>query len=95
MASTKIFPGTYNRSSQPSLLPKNVWMGLTTEVLNNSDGSVRIRLHVDTGNGVWWLIFDTVDDGRYGGAPFTAAGYGGLRSDFMDVDFDHFLFRSL
>ncbi len=94
IASKKIFAGTYNRVSKPSLLPKNVWMGLTTEVLNNSNGSVRIRLHVNAGNGVWSLIFDSVDNG-YGGAPFTAAGYGGMRSDFMDVDFDHYLAKNL
>ena len=49
-------------------------MGLTSELLNTSAG-VRIRLHVNQGNGVWSLVFDTVDDGRYGGAPFTQAGY--------------------
>jgi len=91
----KVFPGAaYNRASNPNLLPKNVWMGLTSEVLNTSSG-VRIRLHVNQGDGVWSLVFDTVDDGRYGGAPFTQAGYGGLRTDFMDVDFDHYLFKNL
>jgi hypothetical protein len=94
IAYKKIFPGTYDRASNPNLLPKNVWMGLTAEVLNNSNGTVRIRFHVNQGNGVWSLIFDTVDNG-FGGTPFTQAGYGGLRTDFMDVEFDHYLLKTL
>jgi hypothetical protein len=96
IATKKIFPGgIWSRTSNPSLLPKNVWMGLTSEILNNANGSVRIRFHVNQGNGVWALVFDSVDDGRYGGAPFTQAGYAGLRTDFMDVDFDHYLLKNL
>ena len=29
------------------------------------------------------------------GAPFTQAGYAGLRTDFMDVDFDHYMLKNL
>jgi hypothetical protein len=37
-----------------------------------------------------------VDDGvQFGGAPFTQPGYGGLRTDFMDVAFDNYLFKTL
>lgn len=96
LAYKKVFPGAaYDRVANPSLLPKNVWMGLTSEVLNKADGSVRIRFHVNQGDGVWSLIFDVLDDGSYGGAPFAQAGYGGLRTDFMDVDFDNYLLKTL
>ncbi|HET7293277.1 MAG TPA: glycosyl hydrolase family 18 protein [Vicinamibacteria bacterium] len=96
IAYRKIFPGAaYDRVTNPSLLPKNVWMGLTAEVLNRSDGSVRLRVHVNQGDGVWALVFDVLDDGRYGGAPFAQTGYGGLRTDFMDVDFENYLLKAL
>jgi hypothetical protein len=94
LAYAKIFPGTYNRTSNPNLLPKSVWMGITSEVLNQPDGSVRIRFHVNPGNGVWTLVFDTIDDG-IGGAPLTQNGYGGLRTDFMDVEFESYLAKKL
>jgi len=97
MAYQKVFPGAaYDRSANPSLLPKNVWMGITCEILNNSDGTVRLRFHVNPGNGVWTLIFDVIDDGvQYGGPPFFRAGYGGMRTDFMDVDFENYLAKNL
>ncbi len=96
LAYRAIFPGpAYNRTTNPSLLPKNVWMGLTTETLDLPDGTVRIRLHVNQGGGVWALIFDVIDDGVQFGAPIGQTGYGGLRTDFMDVEFDHYLMRTL
>jgi hypothetical protein len=94
LAYAKIFPGTYNRASKPNLLPKNVWLGITSETLNRSDGSVRIRFHVNPGNGVWSLVFDAVDTG-IGGAPLRQSGYGGVRTDFMDVEFENYLAKSL
>lgn len=95
LAYRKLFPGAYDRDSSPSLLPKDTWMGITSEVLNRADGSVRIRFHVDRGDGVWTLVFDTTDAGVYGGSPIVQAGHGGLRADFMDVAFETYLASSL
>lgn len=95
IAYKKIFPGTYHPNANPNLLPKGVWMGITSETLNNPDGTVRIRLHVNSGNGVWKLIFDVEDDGVQYGPPFTQSGYGGFRTDFMDVEFDNYLCKKL
>jgi hypothetical protein len=96
IAYKKVFPGTYDPKSNANLLPKGVWMGITSETLNNPDGTVRIRFHVNSGNGGWKLIFDDKDDGvQFGGAPFTQSGYGGLRTDFMDVQFDNYLCKKL
>jgi hypothetical protein len=95
LAYAPVFPGVYDRDSNPSLLPKNVWMGVTSEILDNPDGTVRIRFHVNTGDGVWRLILDTVDDGHLGGAPFLQDGYAGLRTDFMDVAFETYLAKTL
>ena len=58
-------------------------------VRNNSDGSVEVQLLVDQGGG-WNVVLDAVDTGASGGAPITADGYGGIRTDFMDVDFESY-----
>jgi len=82
----------YNRDSNPNLLPKNVWIGLRSVVQNNSDGTVNIKLYVDnakTGN--WVLTAEANDDGKtYGGAAISSEGYAGIRTDFMDVEFDDY-----
>ena len=89
LASNKIFSGTYDRILNPSLLPKNTWIGLKTQI-NNTDGKVNIKLYMDenrTGN--WNLIAEANDDGEYG-SPILNEGYSGIRTDFMDVGFDDF-----
>ncbi|NUQ57681.1 MAG: hypothetical protein HUT38_04340 [Candidatus Paceibacter sp.] len=82
----------YDKTVNPNLLPKNVWVGLKSEVKNNPDGTVSVRLFVDNGKtGNWILAAEAKDDGKtYGGAPITASGYGGVRTDFMDVEFDDY-----
>ena len=93
IAYTHFFAGTsYDKFANPNLLPKNTWMGLRSEVINNPDGTVTIRLLIDrykTGN--WTLALETKDDGKsFGGAPILSEGYGGIRTDFMDVEFDDY-----
>jgi len=97
MAYRPFFSGpAYDRSGNPSLLPKHVWMGLTCEILDRPDGTVRIRFHVSPGGGVWVLVFDTIDDGvQYGGVPLVQPGHGGMRTDFMDVQFENYLAKAL
>jgi hypothetical protein len=53
---------------------------------------VEIRLYVDIGNtGNWKLAVTAVDDGlSYGGDAIRDAGYGGIRTDFMDVSFESY-----
>ena len=87
LASKKVFPGTYNRISNPNLLPKNTWVGLKSQI-NNTNGKVNIKLYMDknkTGN--WNLIFNINDTS---GTKITNEGYAGIRTDFMDVEFDDF-----
>lgn len=86
LASKKIFQGTYNRQSNPNLIPKRTWIGLRS-MINNSDGKVNIKLYIDqnkTGN--WTLILNVYDTN----SPIVNGGYAGLRTDFMDVQFDDF-----
>ncbi len=88
LASKTVFSGAYNRSNNPNLLPKDTWIGLRSETINNSDGSVTIKLYMDKGKtGKWTLVAEAKDT-----SPSTLrnAGYGGIRTDFMDVEFDNF-----
>lgn len=87
------FPGAkYNRDTNPNLIPKNTWIGVRSELKNNANGSVNIKLYVDNGKtGNWVLAAEATDDGRsFGGGAITASGYAGIRTDFMDVEFDDF-----
>lgn len=89
---TQIFEGEYDRERNPSLLPKNEWIGLRVDIETISDKSVFITLFIDKENdGNWQKVLTAQDDGeRYGGASFMEAGYAGIRTDFMDVSFDDY-----
>lgn len=93
---SKVFPGTYDHDNSSNLLPKHVWIGVQSVVTTRSDGTVDIRLYSDLGNpgNINWLsqpILEAVDNGTsFGGAPITASGYGGIRTDFMDVSFKQY-----
>jgi hypothetical protein len=80
----------WDKDNNPDLLPKNIWIGLRSVVQNNTDGTISIKLYVDndrTGN--WVLVAEAKDDGKsYGGSVFSSAGYAGIRTDFMDVEFN-------
>jgi len=97
MAYKKIFSGTYNKQSSPNLLPHNEWVGVRSEVVNNANGTATIRFYTDVGKtGVWKLVLSAVDDGRkFGGSSIAASGSGGIRTDFMDVEFDDYKFITL
>jgi hypothetical protein len=87
----RVFPGSaYDRDSNPSLLPKNIWLGVRSEVTNNPDGTVRIVVWVDVGPGGWVLALDVLDNGLAYGPAITAPGYLGVRTDFMDVALENY-----
>jgi hypothetical protein len=92
MAYKQIFEGEYDRVNNQNLLPKNKWLGLKSEVINGKDETVNIKLFIDkekTGN--WELIAEAEDDGKsYGGGAILSEGCGGIRTDFMDVEFDNY-----
>ena len=61
------------------------------EAIDNSDGTVRITLYIDPGPGGWVLVFDVLDNGvAFGGPAITSSGYGGVRTDFMDVELENY-----
>jgi hypothetical protein len=95
LAYSKIFPGTYQATTRPNLLPENQTLGIQSRVSTNTDGSVTIQLWLDRIDGAGWqLMMEGVDAGSLGGPPITAAGYAGIRTDFMDVEFQSYSIRS-
>lgn len=82
----------YDRDTNPDLIPSQQWIGLRSEVKTNPDRTVSIKVFIDkdkTGN--WILAAEAKDDGKsYGGATIANEGYAGIRTDFMDVEFDDY-----
>lgn len=79
----------YDRKDNPDILPVHEWLGIKSEVRNIDSDTVDIKLYVDKGQkGDWQLLLETQDkNDQYGQAPFISEGYGGIRTDFMDVRF--------
>jgi len=97
MAEKTFYSGVYSRETNPNLIPVSTWTGLRSEVKTNTDGTVNIKVFIDkdkTGN--WILAIEAKDDGEsYGGAPILTEGYAGIRTDFMDVEFDDYSIHEL
>jgi len=94
LAEEPLFPGTYARDTGLSLLPKNTWIGLRSEVVTRAPDDVKIRLYIHStdskGGGEWKLVAEADDRGKVAGSVIDTKGYAGIRSDFMDVDFKDF-----
>jgi len=87
LAEKQIFPGTYSISGNVNLLPHGSWVTLRTETVTNSDGSVSIRFYVKKpGETAFTKVLEAKDSSN----PITGSGYVGVRTDFMDVEFDNF-----
>jgi hypothetical protein len=97
MAYKPLFPGSdYDRDNNPERMPQNSWLGLKSEVKTNEDGTVSVKLFVDTKNsGTWDLFLSVTDTGTSTGAAIIKGGYAGLRTDFMDVEFKHYAITAL
>jgi len=85
LAQKKIFVGTY--SEDTNLLPHQTWIRLRSDTKTNTDGSVTIKLYMQNGDGSWKLLLEARDNGSQG-PTITGSGFIGLRTDFMDVEFD-------
>jgi hypothetical protein len=89
LAEAPWFPGTYHREASPNLIPHKAWIGLRT-VMQTDGETVAIQLYVDPDRSGFWILAlqaEVAND-----APLDAAqsGYGGIRTDFMDVEFDDY-----
>jgi hypothetical protein len=92
LAQTKVLPGQYDRVSQPNLLPLDLWTGIKSRISNLAGGGVQIQVYWDRLDGQGWrLLLEAVDTGAVGGPPINQSGFAGIRTDFMDVEFDRFV----
>jgi hypothetical protein len=96
MISKKVLSGKYDRENNPILIPLDKWIGLGSEVTNEGD-KVIIKVFLDQeGSGHWREIVRVEDDGvRYHSPLINSAGFAGLRTDFMDCEFDDYLITDL
>ena len=89
LASSKVFPGTYDKTKNPSFLPQNTWIALKIET-QNVQGGVSLKLFMyNFSSKVWEKISEALDSGT-GGAAFTNSGFSGVKTDFMDVQFKNY-----
>ncbi len=85
LAAAKVFPGTYNSASNPSLIPLGQWIGMKLDAVNTSSG-VALTFSTDVGKtGTWKPVLSATDTSN----PITAAGTVGIESDYSDASFDN------
>jgi hypothetical protein len=83
--------GSYNRSTNPNLLPKNSWIGLKTTTNTNPDGSVSISVYIDkNADGQWENILNGIDYPGEKNHSLSKEGFAGIRSDFMDIEINKY-----
>lgn len=93
----KVFPGTYNKTTSPNLIPKGSWIGLKAVISNDASGNnPKISLYMDQGKtGTWQLVLEAVDDLSKYGTGINTSGFVGIQSDFADAEFDDFLLSEI
>lgn len=92
MGYKKILTGKYDKRKNPNLILENKWMGIKSKVKTINGNQVEIKVFTDSGKtGNWKEILSVIDDGeKYGGNAILSGGYAGIRTDFMDVEFDDY-----
>jgi hypothetical protein len=99
LAEADVYSGgkKYDREKTANFLPLDKWIGLKSEVINFSEEAVSIKLFVDkNGDGKWQMALEASDKVNENGKDlFLDAGYGGIRTDFMDVKFRDFTLSQL
>jgi outer membrane biosynthesis protein TonB len=84
LSSDQVFSGSYDKSSNPNLIPEGKWVGLRS-VVQDVSGGVNIKVYMDTGDG-WKLVSEATDTS----SPITGKSHVGVRTDFMDVEFKNY-----
>ncbi len=93
MASEKVLDGVYNQKSTPNLIPINKWIGIKSEVktIEGSQVEIKVSIKMDRDEEDWTEVLTVIDDGEsFGGDAILEEGYAGIRTDFMDVEFDDY-----
>jgi hypothetical protein len=87
-----VLAGEYSRDAKKSLLPKDQWIGLRSDILTLEEGHVKIKLFADIGERGAWVLIADADDYNNGedGRIIAERGHAGVRIDFMDVDFKNY-----
>ena len=86
-----VIRGSYERTLNPNLMPQNQWFGVRMDTKTVKDG-VELTLFLDLKErGLWQKVLRVTDDND----PLTENGLGGLRTDFMDVEFNNFEAKNL
>jgi hypothetical protein len=87
LGSAQVFgtASAYDRDTNPNLIPQHAWMRLKLRTFNQPDGSVTIDLYLDRENdGSYAKVLSATD---WTGA-LRDSGHVGVRTDYMDVEFD-------
>ncbi len=91
LKSVSVYPGHYNRDTLPNLLPIKRWIGIRTVIANNANGNVDITMYInDSQLGSGWTKVLQVEDTGSDAKCILNEGYAGIRSDFMDIRFNHY-----
>ncbi len=96
LAQKQVFSGdSYNRDSNPNLLPKHQWIGMKMKIQTIDKNTVKIDLFLDpTDSGSWDETLSTTDTIQKGATPIFNPGRAGMRTDFMDVEFRNYTYTS-
>lgn len=87
LGEAKLFPGAWNASTNPDLIPLNRWVGLKLSVTDTSAGP-KLELYTDVGwTNTWTLALSATDASN----AIASAGAVGIESNYGDVIFDNFL----
>lgn len=86
----------YNKSNNPNSIPLEKWIGIKS-IVKTENNITKISLYTkDLTSNDWSLSLEAIDDGKkYGSPMINSAGYAGIRTDFMDVEFKDYEIKSL
>jgi hypothetical protein len=92
LAITPIFSNgaPYDRTANPNAIPLGRAIRLEGRIRTRPEGDVSLRLLVDDR-----VVLEAIDGGLTGGPVITGPAFGGIASDFMDVEFQGFTMRML
>ena len=79
----------YEKDTYPNLIPGQVWLEMKLVTKNESDG-VHISFSIKEDESANWQEVLTVIDEGVGGPAFSQPGHFGIRTDYMDVEFENY-----
>jgi len=87
LAEEQIVPGDYKNGQKKNLLPHNEWITLRLDT-TTQNGITSLTLFIKEDEA--WKKVLSATDGLTDDSPSITSGFVGLRTDFMDVEFDDF-----